>query len=134
MGRHAVPESEDVTVQFAVPHYAGAGQREIDLGAWWESTKPNTRVWMVLGAAAAVMLGFGAVSSAGSGHTTSTDPSSSARSQGWSYGKELRDEGYDSMSVIANCSINADGYSGSYWSDYSNGCVGVALQMMDHGR
>lgn len=78
-----------------------------------------------------MVVGFGVLGSAGSSHSSSdtTTPTQSARSQGVAYAAELRDEGYNSMTVMGRCDINDGGYSGSYWSDYLDGCAAVALQM-----
>lgn len=134
MGRHALPESDFPTEVIAVPNdHLG---REIDLGLWWGAVTPNGRAWVAIAAVVLCVLGFLAIS-ASSGPTAEErviSAAASARSAGADYGDDLRDRGYNSTSIYANCSINNGGYQGSYFEDYMDGCMTVVLQQMRKGR
>lgn len=139
MGRHAAPESDSATEVMVIPELAGflPGAPTAALREAWADVTHRKAMLGAVAAVGAVVVGFGVLASAGSSLSNSestTTPAESARSQGVSYAAELRDEGYNSMTVMGRCEINDGGYGGSFWDDYSEGCVGVALQMMDHGR
>ncbi|MFC5063665.1 hypothetical protein [Actinomycetospora atypica] len=132
MGRHTAPELDAPTVEMT-----RANPREVDLGAWWAERTPNTRAWLAIGAIAGSALGLVSVVEANSGPSASeiaVQASIGARQAGADYARDLRDRGYYSITVMSRCSINDDGYGGSHWQDYLDGCNAVGLTMMRNGQ
>lgn len=132
MGRHTAPELDAPTVEISI-----SSQHEVDLGAWWAERTPNTRVWLVMAAAAGSGLGLIGLVGASSGPSASeqaVQASTSARQAGADYARDLRDQGYNSITVLGRCSINDDGYGGSRWQDYLDGCNAIALTMTRNGQ
>lgn len=136
MGRHSTLEVDCPTEAIKLPAPGwGAGQREIDLGGWWRAAGTKARFALVV-ALATPVVGVVTIATAASGpsdYEIATAAASSAQSEGASYGAELRDEGYNGISIESNCMVNAGGYSGDHFEDYMTGCYGVGMQVSERG-